>query len=107
MKLEASLSKRDSRSAFMHRYFKQKRIEYRVGLISAVTTIPRAFTGAYLTSFISSTMLGIILALFLAFVALRMLLNFSFTGPRTFKTLSLWHCKLVDSEGNVFEPGRP
>jgi len=89
--------------ASTYRYFKQRRIDYKVGLASAVTTVPGAFAGAYLTSLISSKMLGVIFAFFLLFVAFRMLFNLNLTGPRTFKTWRGWRRKLVDSDGNVFE----
>lgn len=89
--------------ASTYRYFKQRRLDYKVGLISAVATIPGALLGAYLTSFISSRLLGIIFSLFLLFVAFRMLFNFSLTGSRTFRAWKYWHCRIVDSDGNIFE----
>jgi len=38
-------------------YSRQKRIDYRVGLVLAIATIPGAFVGAYLTTVIESRLL--------------------------------------------------
>lgn len=90
-------------SASTYGYFGQKRIDYIVGLFSAITSIPGSFAGAFLTTFIPSRTLGIAFAVFLAFVASMMLLNFSPAGSRTFRTWGFWHRRLVDSHGHVFE----
>ena len=62
-------------------YSKQKRIYYKIGLILAITTIPGAILGAYLTSIIQQPLLGLTFGVFLIFVALRMIfrLNLSKT----------------------------
>jgi len=84
-------------------YSRQKRIDYKVGLISTVTTIPGASLGAYLTSLISSKQLGIIFACFLIFVALHMFVEFHISLPNVLKKRGHWHRVLIDSEGKVFE----
>lgn len=52
-------------------YSRQKRIYYRGGLILAASTAPGAVIGAYLTSVIPATALGLIFGLFMIFVAAR------------------------------------
>jgi len=84
-------------------YSRQRRIDYKIGLISAVTTIPGASLGAYLTIFVSSDLLGIIFACFLTFVALRMLVEIHFSFPKMLKGRGYLHRVLVDFEGKVFE----
>jgi len=84
-------------------YWKQRRIDYKVGSILTLTTIPGAFVGAYLTSFIEEKLLGFIFGVFLVFVALRMAFQFNLYRiqiPRIGKTL---HRKIVDSGGAIFE----
>lgn len=84
-------------------YSRQGRIDYKVGLILAITTIPGAFVGAYLTNFITQELLGIIFGVFLLFVALRMIFRLGFhrfSIPRVGKG---WRRKIVDSDGTLFE----
>ncbi len=60
-------------------YARQKRIYYKTGLILAITTVPGAFLGAYLTSIIEAQLLGLIFGVFLFIVALRMIFEISFS----------------------------
>ena len=85
------------------RYFRQRRIDYKVGLILTLTTIPGAFVGAYLTTFITSRGLGLIFGVFLIFVALRM--AFQFNSYRTLipRIGQSWNRKITDSDGTAFE----
>ena len=57
-------------------YSRQRRIYYRTGLILAVVTVPGAYLGAYLTSIVEPSLLGLAFGVFLTFVALRMILRF-------------------------------
>ena len=81
-------------------YSRQKRIYYKTGLILALTTVPGAFLGAYLTSIIEERLLGLIFGIFLFFVALRMILRLNFS--RSEKEKSADHA-LVRSEGLLFK----
>ncbi len=85
------------------RYSRQRRIDYKVGLILTLTTIPGAFLGAYLTTFFTARLLGLAFGLFLIFVALRMALPSNLRQDRTQGTRRGWLRRIVDSEGNVFE----
>jgi len=58
-------------------YSRQKRIYYKTGALLAITTVPGAYLGAYLTSLLSSRELGLIFGFFLIFVALRMMASFN------------------------------
>lgn len=85
-------------------YTRQKRIDYKIGLLLATITVPGAFVGAYLTEIIAEQMLILIFALFLLYVASRMIFSYNLS---IFKSLTdRKHCKvrrLTDSEGKVFE----
>jgi uncharacterized membrane protein YfcA len=84
-------------------YWRQRRIDYKVGLILTLTTVPGAFAGAYLTSFIEEKLLGLIFGVFLVFVALRMAFQFNLYHIQIPRIGKIWHRKIVDSGGTVFE----
>ncbi len=84
-------------------YKKQRRIDYVVGLILAATTIPGAFLGSYATSIVPSQTLGIVFAVFLLFVALRMLIGLNQEKPRKENKESRgWSRKIIDRDGIEF-----
>ncbi len=86
------------------RYSRQKRIDYKVGLLLAATTIPGAFFGAYLTSIIAKELLILIFALFLLYVASRMIFpNSPFSWRFPERGGKGWSRRIVDSDGRVFE----
>jgi uncharacterized membrane protein YfcA len=86
-------------------YYRQKRIDYKVGATLAVGTVPGAMVGAYLTKLISAGLLAALFGAFLVFVALRMLLirerrvAVSDPGTGVFK----WHRVLTDASGARFD----
>jgi len=84
-------------------YWRQRRVDYKVGLILTFTTIPGAFVGAYLTSFIEEKLLGLIFGVFLVFVALRMAFQFNLYRVQIPKIGKIWHRKIADSDGTIFE----
>jgi len=85
-------------------YARQKRIDYKVGLLIAATSIPGALAGAYLTTFLAKELLILIFALFLLYVASRMIFSFSLSGSKLLGvSKNGWYRRLVDSDGNVFE----
>jgi len=84
-------------------YSRQRRIDYKVGLILIITTIPGAFVGAYLTSFIGKELLGLIFGVFLFFVALCMIFKLDFYRFSIPKMGKSWRRKIVDSDGTLFE----
>lgn len=85
------------------RYSKQRRIDYKVGLILTIATIPGAIVGAHLTTIITERLLGVIFGLFLLLIALRMALQFSFSKYRVTLVRRGWHRKISNSEGTIFE----
>jgi len=85
------------------RYSRQRRIDYKVGLILTLTTIPGAFVGAYLTTFITPRVLGLIFGAFLILVALRMVFQFNSYRALIPRIGESWHRKIIDSDGAVFE----
>lgn len=61
-------------AAAAYSYAKQKRIFYRTGLLLTITTVPGAYLGAYLTTVISPSLLGLIFGAFLFVISVRMIL---------------------------------
>lgn len=82
-------------------YSRQKRIYYKTGLILALTTVPGAFLGAYLTSIMEERLLGLIFGVFIFFIALRMIFRLSFSRTKHSDTEKSTH--VVDSESSLFE----
>jgi hypothetical protein len=84
-------------------YARQKRIDYKIGLVLATVTIPGALTGAYLTSIFSEKLLILVFALFLLYVASRMIFTYRLGKDRTSDPpASGWQRELADSDGEVF-----
>ena len=93
-------------------YSRQKRLDWRVGLMGAVVTVPGAVVGAYLTQFFSSNSLTIIFGLFLFFIAASMFRQSNRTASREKKPEVkkdqgskrwVWKRKIVDAYGNLFQ----
>jgi uncharacterized membrane protein YfcA len=83
-------------------YYRQKRIDFKVGLILSASSVPGAIAGAYLTSFITSQQLTMGFAVFLVLIAIKMMVNFK--GASKFsKMWGSWDRSLTDSEGRKFE----
>lgn len=82
-------------------YSRQRRIDYKVGLILSLATIPGAVVGALAANIIAPALLGLIFGFFLIFVALRMLITY--THKHKPERTDLWHRKIIDSAGSVFE----
>lgn len=68
-------------AAAAYSYSKQKRIFFRTGLLLAVTTVPGAFAGAYLTTVVSASLLGLVFGVFLFGISLQMILKSGGGGP--------------------------
>lgn len=94
-------------------YSRQRRIDWKVGVMSAVATVPGASIGAYATRLFSSNSLAIIFGLTILLVAVVML-HRSFrerTDPqkthmltsKSKSTRGLWSRRLLDNTGEVFE----
>ena len=93
-------------------YSRQKRLDWRVGLMGAVVTVPGAVVGAYLTQFFSSNSLTIIFGLFLFFIAASMFRQSNRTARRDKKPQVkkdqeskrwVWKRRIIDAYGNVFQ----
>jgi len=84
-------------------YWRQRRIDYKIGSILTLTTVPGALLGAYLTSVIDEKLLGLIFGIFLIFVSLRMAFQSNVHLIQIPKLGKIWHRKIVDSEGATFE----
>jgi uncharacterized membrane protein YfcA len=93
-------------------YQRQKRLDWKVGIMGASVTVPGAAIGAYATSFFSSEVLTIILGIFLFFIAAFMFRRSYRTGNQKKKTRTqggsrtgrlVWHRKIIDAYGSVFQ----
>ena len=85
-------------------YVRQERIDYKIGLLLATITIPGAFLGAYLTTMIAEDLLILIFALFILYVASRMIFSYNLGNFKLSKSRKTgWARRLVDSEGKVFD----
>ncbi|MBI4257371.1 MAG: sulfite exporter TauE/SafE family protein [Thaumarchaeota archaeon] len=96
-------------------YLRQKRIDWKIGLITGLVTVPAATLGAYLTSFFSSQMLAFLFGIMITLLAVRIVLTSvrlkdkagsiddenPSTNPRNHT--GVWHRNLVDSQGKVFQ----
>ena len=85
------------------RFTRQRRVDFKVGLILTLATVPGAFLGAYLTTLVTAKLLGLAFGTVLIFIALRMAFQSNFYKLRLPKAQRSWHRKIVDSDGNVFE----
>lgn len=95
-------------------YYLQKRIDWKIGLMAATTTVPGAIIGSLLTKFVPSQILSIIFGGTIFIIAASMLRR-SYrkeeakrisgrTDPSSGKTRKgIWPRKVVDSAGKVFE----
>lgn len=84
-------------------YAKQRRIDYKVGLLLATVTIPGALLGAILTEKISKELLITIFALFLLYIASRMMFSYNLGIKSSSKPKTGWTRHLIDSDGKVFK----
>ena len=80
-------------------YRRQGRIDYKIGLLMATATVPGSFIGALLTTVIEEAILILVFAVFLLYVASRMI--FSYKIPidlRSSKRVGLiWNRRIIDS----------
>lgn len=82
-------------------YWRQRRIDYRLGTILALGTIPGALAGAYVTSLLESELLEGLLGIFLLGLAVRMLIARELPDRRPDPDGSC--TRMVDAHGHVFE----
>jgi uncharacterized membrane protein YfcA len=95
-------------------YYRQKRIDWKVGVAAAFVTVPGALIGAYATQLFSSRNLAIIFGVSLFLMAGLMIRRTYSTSnqhdktalvPRNKPTVGrgVWKRRIVDSAGKVFE----
>jgi uncharacterized membrane protein YfcA len=95
-------------------YYRQRRIDWRIGISAAFVTVPGAIVGAYATQLVSSRILTIILGVVLFLMAAFMMWR-SFRKPNQSIEIArkskndpgtgkrVWKRRIVDSTGRVFE----
>jgi uncharacterized membrane protein YfcA len=93
-------------------YQRQKRLDWKVGILGASVTVPGAAIGAYATNFISSNVLTILFGIFLFFIAAFMFRRSYRTGNQKRKAQTqtgcktgrlVWQRKIIDAYGSVFQ----
>jgi uncharacterized membrane protein YfcA len=93
-------------------YYLQRRIDWKVGIISALFTVPGASLGAYATKFFSSKSLALIFGATLCLIAVALLKrSYGGLGRGEKKTITgrsdtgkgVWKRRMVDRSGTVFE----
>ncbi|KPV61590.1 MAG: hypothetical protein AOA65_2407 [Candidatus Bathyarchaeota archaeon BA1] len=85
-------------------YSRQRRIDYSLGLILTMGTVPGAIMGAYVTRFVTARGLSFLFGLFLVAVALRMMLAPERGAQKASESKQRgWHRRLTDSKDVVFE----
>ncbi len=93
-------------------YRRQKRLDWKVGILGGSVTVPGAAIGAYATNFFSSKALTIILGIFLFFIASFMFRR-SYRAPSQKKKTQtqrgskfgrlVWQRRITDAYGSVFQ----
>ena len=80
-------------------YARQRRVDYKVGLILAVGTVPGALAGAYMTTLISGKFLEALFGAFLLFIATQMIRKYKGSAGSN----AGLHRMIVDAKGTSFE----
>lgn len=87
-------------------YSHQRRIDFRLGIILSSVAAPSAMLGAYLTSFLSSSILRIIFGFIVGYLSLNMILKADSVQQkklRLSRQFKLWNRNLIDSKGEKFD----
>ena len=93
-------------------YQRQKRLDWKVGIMGASVTVPGAAIGAYMTNFFSSQVLTIIFGIFLFSMAALIFKRSYRTGDQEKKSRTqarsktgqwVWQRKIIDAYGSVFQ----
>jgi uncharacterized membrane protein YfcA len=94
-------------------YYRQRRIDWKTGVLAATATVPGAAIGGYLTTYFSSRIIAITFGFTLLIVA-GIMLRRSLSASNQKKPLTTnvakavvsgrgWSRSIVDSTGNIFE----
>ena len=84
-------------------YARQKRIDYKLGLIFTIGTVPGAILGAYTTKFLTERVLGAVFGVSLTLIALRMIGIWKISSIGSPTASTGWKRRLIDSKGVIFE----
>jgi uncharacterized membrane protein YfcA len=95
-------------------YYRQKRIDWKIGIAAASVTAPGALIGAYATQLFNSNTLAIIFGVALLLMAAAMIRrtfrrsnrptrSFGSTETRSKFHGSVWRRRIVDSTGQIFQ----
>jgi len=82
-------------------YWKQRRIDYRLGLILIAGTVPGAIAGAYVTKYLRSQVLEVALGIFLVGLGAKMIMARELPDMEVGEKKG--NRRLVDAHGHVFE----
>jgi uncharacterized membrane protein YfcA len=90
-------------------YSRQRRIDYKIGLLLMITTVPGSSLGAYLTTIVSNQLLGAIFGFFLIALSIQMIIKPKPVASESSQSMAtknkptVWHRRIVDSYGTIFE----
>lgn len=85
-------------------YLKQKRIDFKLGLLYDILDIPGVILGAYLTTRLSSDFLKTLCGIFIIFISLVLFKDRGiFKWGKVFSEEKGWQRKIVDSSGKRFK----
>ena len=84
-------------------YVRQRRVDYKVGLLFDLMDIPGVVIGAYITELISASLLALLLGLSLIVLSLKMLPSKGMLKViKRHESKAVWNRKIIDSSGRVF-----
>jgi uncharacterized membrane protein YfcA len=95
-------------------YYRQKRIDWKIGLAAATVTVPGALIGAYATQLFNSNTLAVIFGVALLLMAAAMIRrtfrmskrptrDFGSTEIESKLQRGVWRRRIVDSAGQIFQ----
>jgi len=86
-------------------YWRQRRIDLPLGLVSALLTVPSAVAGALLTTQVTSTQLKLIFGGMVMLVSIRLLTRARWALWKSTGTVqkSGWRRRIRDAKGNIYE----
>jgi len=85
-------------------YFRQRRLDWRLGLLTEISTMPGGLAGSLLTAYVTSKELKNLFAIFLIILALSMIIREDYSrSKREGKKVFPWKRSLRDSSGIEFD----
>jgi len=85
-------------------YIKQRRVDFKIGILFALLTIPGAFLGAYIVNFINSNLFKVVFSLILILASFQLIFSKPIeNGSFNLKKAGGFYRRIIDHNGNVYE----